>query len=128
MTIVVAMVRVVVVVIPVDGHRAMRRSRAVRIPNVVGVRAVPAPAVVETAAIPCGTVVVRTIVIVRPPPIVAHVDAYSPTGRTVIIPIQVGEKGVVVAPTHVNIGVETTDAGGIAVIVVIVRVIRISAG
>lgn len=86
MTIVVAVVRIVVVVIPVDGHRTIR-SWIVRIPSVVGIRTVPAPTVVETAAIPCRTVVVRTIVIVRPPPVVAHVDAYSPAGRTIIVPI-----------------------------------------
>ena len=125
MTIVIAVVRVVVVVVPVNGHRAMRRSRAVRIPNVVGVRAVPAPAVVETAVIPEGIVVVGTIVIVRPPPVVAQVDADAPTGGRVVVPVQVGEVRVVVA--GVNVGVETTDAGTICVIVVIVRVIRVGA-
>ena len=127
MTIVIAVVRVVVVVVPVNGHRAMRRSRAVRIPNVVGVRAVPAPAVVETAVIPEGIVVVGTIVIVRPPPVVAQVDADAPAGGRVVVPVQVGEVRVVVAPTGVNVGVETTDAGTICVIVVIVRVIRVGA-
>lgn len=127
MTIVVAVVRVVVVVIPVDGHRTMMRSRTVRIPNIVGIRTVPSPTIVETAVIPEGIVVVRTIVIVRPPPVVAHVNAYSPAGRTVVIPIQIGEIWIVVAKTQANVGVETTKAGAIAVIVVIVRVIRVTA-
>ena len=128
MTIVIAVVRVVVVVVPVNGHRAMRMmSRTVRLPSVNGIRTVPAPTVVETAVIPEGIVVVRTIVIVRPPPVVAQVDADAPTGGRVVVPVQVGEVRVVVAPTGVNVGVETTDAGTICVIVVIVRVIRVGA-
>lgn len=110
MSVVIAAVRVVVVVVPVDGHRTvMVMSRTVRIPSVVGIRTIPAPSVVETAVVPSGTVVVRTIVIVRPPPVVTYVDAQAPAGGTVIIPIHIGEVGVVVAPTRVNIGVESTD-------------------
>ena len=75
MTIVVAVVRVVVVVIPVDGHRTMRMMPwTVRLPSIGGIRAVPSPTVVEAAAIPEGIVVVGTIVVVWPPPIVAHVN------------------------------------------------------
>jgi len=126
-TIVVAVVRVVVVVVPVNRHRTMMRSRTVRIPSIVGIRTIPSPTVVETAVIPEGIVVVGTIVIVRPPPVVAHVDAYSPAGRAVVIPIQIGEVWIVIAKTQANVSVETTNAGTISVIVVIVRVIRVCA-
>lgn len=109
MTIVVAVVWIAVVVIPVDRHRTMRMMWNVRIPSVDGIGTVPSPTVVEAAVIPDGIIVVRAIVIVRPPPIVTHIDAYSPAGRAVVIPIQVGEEGVVVAPANVYIGVESAD-------------------
>lgn len=108
MTIVEAVVRVVVVVIPVDRHRVMMvRPRIVRIPSVV--RSVPAPTVVEAAAVPAGTIVIGTIVVVRPPPVVAHVNAYTPACWTVIVPIHVGEVGVVVTPAEGNVSVEPAD-------------------
>lgn len=75
-TIIVGMILVVVVMIPVDGHRAVRavRARAVRIPSIV-VGIVPAPSVVETVAVPVGGIVVGTVVIARPPPVITHVNA-----------------------------------------------------
>lgn len=79
-TIEVAIVVVVVVVIPVDGSGTVRtmgtvRAWIVRIPGVVGIRTIPTPTVVETAVVPEGIVVVGTIVVARPPPVVTHVDA-----------------------------------------------------
>ena len=128
--IVIAVVLVVVVVIVVDGLwtvMVMVISRAVRIPSVV-VRVVPSPTIVEAAVIPVGVIIVRAVVVVRPPPIIAQVDADTPAGGTVVIPIHVGEIGVVVAPTRVNIGVESADARAIAVIIVVVRIIDIAGG
>jgi hypothetical protein len=109
-SIVIAMVLVAVVVIPVDGHRTvMVMSRTVRIPSVV-VRTIPSPTIVETAVVPVGVIIVRTVVVVRPPPIIAHVNAQTPAGRAVVIPVHVGEIGVVVAPSDINIGVKSADA------------------
>lgn len=127
-SVVVAMVRIVVVVVIVDRHRAVR-ARAVRmIPRIVSVVGwAPAPTVVESAAIPIRIIVVRTI-IVRPPPVVTHVDAQTPACRAVVIPVQVSEVGVVVAPAGVNIGVKSADTRTVAVIIVVVRVVFVAAG
>lgn len=129
MTIVVAVVRVVMVVVVVNGRGTVRtirtvRARIVRIPNVVGVGSVPTPSVVETAVVPEGIVVVGTIVVIRPPPVVTQVDAYAKAGWAVVIPVHVGEEGVVVTKTHIDIGVKSAESGTVAIIVVIVRIIR----
>lgn len=66
------MVRVVVVVIVVDGLAA-RMIRMVRvIPGIVGVVVwvIPAPTVTETVVIPIGGIVVGTVVVSRPPPVI----------------------------------------------------------
>ena len=73
-SVVVAVVVVVVVVVVVDGFK----TGMVMVPRIVVcpmvVRTVPAPAIVETIVIPIGRVVVWTVVVARPPPIVTHVN------------------------------------------------------
>lgn len=126
--IVIAVVRVMVVVIPVDGHRAVRTIRAVRAwivrtPSVIGVRSIPTPTVVETAVVKEGIVIVRTVVVVRPPPVVTHVNAYAKAGGTVIVPVHVGEEGVVVTKSQIDIRVKSADTGSVAVVVIVIRII-----
>jgi hypothetical protein len=118
-TIVVAVVRVVMVVVVIDGSGTVRMRSVRMIPRiVVGViRSVPAPAVVEAAIVPAGTIVIGTIIVVRPPPVVTQVDANAPAGRAVVVPVHVGEEGVVVAPSGVNIGVKSAETGTVAVVV-----------
>ena len=75
-TIIVAVVLVVVVVVVVNWIAAVMMIMIPRV-NVgqmmVGV--VPAPSIVETIIIPIGRIVVGTVIIARPPPIVTHVNA-----------------------------------------------------
>ena len=72
-TVVVTVVLVMVVVVVVDGITAMVMvPRVVVSPIVIGI--VPAPAVVEPVVIPIGRVVVWTVIVIRPPPIISHVN------------------------------------------------------
>ena len=73
-TIVVAGVLVMMVVVIVDGHRAVMMIPRIIVRHVV-VRILPAPTVVETVIIPIGGIVVGTVIVARPPPIIAHVNA-----------------------------------------------------
>lgn len=126
-SVVVGVVVVVVVVIVVDGLWTVRTVRTMRmIPRIVVsvMWSVPAPTVVETIVVPVRIVPVRTIVVSRPPPVVTQVDADAPAGRTVVVPIQVGEVWVVIAPASVHVGVEAADTRSIAVVIVVVGIIR----
>ena len=73
-SVIVAVVLVMVVVVVVDGHWSVRsvRPRTVRVPCVV--RIIPAPPVVESVVIPIGRIVVGTIIVARPPPVITHVN------------------------------------------------------
>lgn len=75
MPVVVGVVRVMVVVVVVDGLAARMVVRV--IPGIIAdvVRTVPAPTVVETVVIPVGRIVVGTVIVVRPPPVVAQINA-----------------------------------------------------
>lgn len=129
-TVVVAVVVVVVVVVVVNRSGTMTRV-VWMIPWIVNViRSVPTPTptVVEAAAVPAGTVIVGAVVISRPPPVVAQVDAQTPAGRTVVIPVQVGEEGIIVAKAKGNIGVESAETRTVAVVVVVVRIVAVVAG
>lgn len=123
------MVRVVVVVIVVDGLAA-RMIRMVRvIPGIVGVVVwvIPAPTVTETVVIPIGGIVVGTVVVSRPPPVITQVNAQTPAGWIIIIPIHIGEVGIVIAPTGIYIGVEPTEAGTVTVVVIVIGVVTVAA-
>ena len=74
-SVVITVILVVVVVVVVDGiiTIVVMMPRLVVCP--VMVRTIPTPTIVETIVVPVGRVVIRTIVIVRPPPVVAHVNA-----------------------------------------------------
>lgn len=98
---------------------------SVMVPAVIAVRIVPAPSVVESAVIVTVRIVVRTIVVGRPVPVIAEVDAHAPVVRVVIIPIHIGIVGIVVSPAVVDVGVKTANARRIVVVIVIVVVIII---
>lgn len=74
MTIVITVVLVVVVMIVV--YRII--AAVVMVPRVVVspivIRVVPAPTIMESIVIPIRRIVVRTIIIARPPPVVSHVN------------------------------------------------------
>ena len=72
-TVVEAVVLVMMVVVVVNGVIAMVMVPRIVISPIV-IRIVPAPAVMETVVIPIGRVVIGAIVIVRPPPIVTHIN------------------------------------------------------
>ena len=73
--VVVGVVRVVVVVVVVDGLGAVMMVRMIPGTAARVMRTVPAPAVAETVVIPVGRIVVGTVVVARPPPVVTQVNA-----------------------------------------------------
>ncbi len=72
-TVVVTVVLVMVVVVVVNGITAMVMMPRIVVSPIV-IRIVPAPAVVETVVIPIGRIVVGTVIVIRPPPIISHVN------------------------------------------------------
>ena len=74
MTVVIAVILVMVVVIVVNRITAMMMIPWINVSQVVVIRVVPTPAVMETIVIPIRRIVVRTIIIARPPPVVSHVN------------------------------------------------------
>jgi len=128
-SIVEAVVRVVMVVVVADGFVA---GMIMRMPGtvvtMVGVRSVPAPTVAETAVIPVGSIVVGTVVIVRPPPVVTQVNAYAPAGWTIVIPVHVREEGVIVTKTQRDTGVKSAEPGAVTIIIVVIGVVAGTAG
>jgi hypothetical protein len=61
----------------------------------------PAPTIAESMTIVAIIMIVRTIIGFRPPPIIAIIDTYPPIGRNRVVPIEIGEIGVVIAPSTV---------------------------
>ena len=92
------------------------------------IRIVPAPAVIESAVVVTIRIVIRTIVIGRPIPVISKIDAYAPVVRVVIIPVHVCEIGVVISPAVIDMAVETTNPRRIVIIVVIIVVVVIIVG
>ena len=98
------------------------------VPAVVAVRIMPAPAVIESAVIVTMRVIVRTIVVGRPVPVVTEIHTHAPVAGIIIIPIHIGVVRIVVAPTTIYTSMETTDTRCIIVIIVIVVIIIIVIG
>ena len=124
MSVVIGVVRIVGVVIVVNGLAAgvIRMVRIV--PRIVGA---VAPSVAPAPVVPVGVVPVGTVVVAWPPPIVTQVDTDAPAGWIIIIPVQIGEVGVVVSPTGVHVGVEPTEAGTVTVVVIVVGIVAVAA-
>ena len=127
MAIVEGMIAIEVVMIVVDSPIVVMPSPSIMMVP-VRVIVIPSPAVMESVIIPSIVIVVWTVVIARPPPVIAHIDTQAPVGRAIVVPIQVCEIGIIIAPTAVYIGVETTQTGSVVVIVIIVIVVIISSG
>ncbi len=81
-----------------------------------------------TVVVPAAAIVVGTIVRRGPPPVVTEVNTYTPGRWIRIIPVEVGEIGIVIAPAAVNIRVETTQTRGVIVVVIVVIIVIIGGG
>ena len=117
---------VIVVVIVVCGHPVVVMPPSVAvIPIVVMVRMMisPTPTVCETVVVPAVTIIIWTVCIARPPPVITHINAYTPVIWVVIIPIEIGVEGIIISPSAVEVAVETADAGGVIIIIVIVLIV-----
>lgn len=131
MAIVEGVVAVEIVVIIVGSHPVVVVPVAVTIIPVVvkmWMMVCPTPTVREAIVVPTVTIVVRTVVVARPPPVVAHVNTYAPVVWIVVIPIQVGVERVVIAPSAIEVAMEATDAGGVIIVIIIIFVIIIIIG
>jgi ABC-type polysaccharide/polyol phosphate export permease len=82
MTIVIRSVFVIIVVVvscPVAIIIAM--VIAVPVTAVIGVVVSPTPAVAKTVVVPAIIIIPGAVIVGGPPPVVSHIDAYSPTCR-----------------------------------------------
>jgi len=125
-SIVEGVVTVEIVVIVVGGHPIVVMPIMVTIiPIVVMVRMMvsPSPTIGETVVIPAISIVVRTVGVAWPPPVIAHVNAYTPVIWIVIIPVKVGVERIVITPSAVKVAVEATNAGCVIIIVVVILII-----
>ena len=118
----------IVVVIVSGMTRAAPSVITMVVPAVIAVRVVPAPAVIKSAVIVTVRIVVRTVVVGRPVPVVTKIDTYAPVVRVVIIPVHIGEIGVVISPAVIDVAVETTNPRRIVIVVIIIVVIIIIVG
>ena len=89
----------------------------------IGMMISPAPTIGEAVVIPAVTIIVRTVRVAGPPPIVAHINAYTPVIWIVVIPIQVGVERVVITPSAIEVAVEPANAGGVIIVIVVVLII-----
>lgn len=88
MPVIIGMVRVKMVVPVVNGHVVMMsvpRMYAVIVPTTIGM--MPSPPIVEAIMVPSIIIIVWPIVVAGPPPVVTHVNAYTPVAWTIIIPV-----------------------------------------
>lgn len=122
-------VKVVVVIVGRQPVVMVPMARIAVIPvMVVRMMISPSPAIGEPIVVPPVTIVIRTVGVAWPPPIITHVNAYAPVVWVVIVPVQVCIEGIIVTPPTIQVGVETTDARSVIIVIVIILVIIIVIG